>query len=83
MLHSHVMNTGDIQKFVIVGLVGQSQPVKKLTALTGTKAIESERLMTSLIEQADSLISDVRRDNNPESWQQRLKAILQVCVGRG
>ena len=74
----HAQNTKDLKKFVITGLTGQRQGVKKLTAVTGDQALASLDLMTHLQSLVDELVADVTENKDMSSWQSRLKNIYQV-----
>ncbi|XP_067950139.1 alanine--tRNA ligase, cytoplasmic-like [Watersipora subatra] len=75
---THAANTRDLQDFVITGLTGQRQGVKRLTAVTGAKARAARQLMAHLQALATYLMADISSKSNVESWTTRLKEINKI-----
>lgn len=75
-------NTSDVQGFVILNVIGQSQGIKKLTAVTGENAAQSLRRMKEVNDSTLKLIDDVKQKRNVETWQPRLTAIYKVNLAK-
>lgn len=80
VFYRHVLNTADVRAFVITGSAGQHQGVKRITAFTGDRALESIRRMNELNNKVQGLISDVKNDDNTGTWETRYKEIMKVSI---
>lgn len=52
--------------------------MKRLTCLTGAKAIEADEMMTRLQQLTFQLIDDIKQDKQTDTWNERFQRISQV-----